>query len=83
MGFMKDVENRNPFVTPAQAGVQKSQESLDSRLRGNDSKEGKNWFEATCQRRFSQIGCHLDRRKRSIECSERQDFSPSCEAGSK
>jgi len=33
-------ESCHPFVTPAQAGVQKSQKRLDSRLRGNDSEEG-------------------------------------------
>jgi len=32
------------FVTPAQAGVQKSQQRLDSRLRGNDIKDPKDGF---------------------------------------
>jgi len=31
-------EKQNSFVTPAEAGVQKNQERLDSRLRGNDIK---------------------------------------------
>jgi hypothetical protein len=31
-------------VTPAEAGVQKSPKILDSRFRGNDSKDGKNHF---------------------------------------
>jgi hypothetical protein len=30
-------ENANPFVTPAETGVQKGMQMLDSRLRGNDS----------------------------------------------
>jgi hypothetical protein len=33
-----------PFVTPAEAGVQRSQEKLDSRLRGNDGKDGEKRF---------------------------------------
>jgi hypothetical protein len=37
-------EKRHPFVTPAKAGVQKSKERLDSRFRGNDSKDGKSRF---------------------------------------
>jgi hypothetical protein len=41
---LQDAAEQNPFVTPAQAGVQKSQECLDSRLRGNDSKDGENRF---------------------------------------
>jgi hypothetical protein len=41
-------EKHNPFVTPAQAGVQKSQEKLDSRLRGNDIEDPNTGFSATC-----------------------------------
>jgi hypothetical protein len=37
-------EKHNPFVTPAEAGVQKSQKILDSRLCGNDGKDGENRF---------------------------------------
>jgi len=37
-------EKHNPFVTPAEAGVQKSQKILDSRLRGNDGKDEENCF---------------------------------------
>jgi len=33
-----------PFVTPAEAGVQRSQEKLDSRLRGNAGKDGEKRF---------------------------------------
>ena len=32
----------DPFVTPAEAGVQKSHKILDSRFRGNDNKNGEN-----------------------------------------
>jgi hypothetical protein len=31
-------------VTPAEAGVQKSPTRLDSRLRGNDDRDGENQF---------------------------------------
>jgi hypothetical protein len=37
-------EKQDPSVTPAQAGVQKSCKGLDSRLRGNDSKDFKDGF---------------------------------------
>ena len=42
--YQQNDEKHNLFVTPAQAGVQKSQEILDSRLRGNDSKDGEDGF---------------------------------------
>jgi hypothetical protein len=42
LGLWQDAEKHNPSATPAQAGVQKSKERLDSRFRGNDSRDGNN-----------------------------------------
>ena len=38
--YLQVAEKRNPVVTPAEAGVQKSPKILDSRFRGTDSKDG-------------------------------------------
>ena len=42
--YLQVAEKRNPVVTPAEAGVQKSPKILDSRFRGNDSRDGENHF---------------------------------------
>ena len=49
-------EKHNPFVTPAQAGLQKCVKSLDSRFRGNDEKERFPTFYRENTRAF--LGCH-------------------------
>ena len=36
----RETLNNGSFVTPAEAGVYKSQEVIDSRLRGNDINQG-------------------------------------------
>jgi hypothetical protein len=43
-GSSRLLKKNSSSVTPAEAGVQKSQERLDSRLRGNDIKDLKNRF---------------------------------------
>ena len=46
-------EKRDRLVTPAEAGVQKSLNILDSRLRGNDNKDSKKPYlkRSFCDRR--------------------------------
>jgi hypothetical protein len=56
-------------VIPAQAGSKLFMAPLDSYLRGNDKQN------VNLQCHGLQMGCHLDRRERSFDCVEGQDFS--------
>jgi hypothetical protein len=44
LSYQQVAEKHDPFITPAEAGVQERPKRLDSRLRGNDSKYGENYF---------------------------------------
>jgi hypothetical protein len=44
VNFQQVAEKSNQAVTPAEAGVQKTVETLDSRFRGNDRKTDKKCF---------------------------------------
>jgi len=44
LSLLQIAEKHILLVTPAQAGLQKSQEMLDSRLRGNDTKDDRKGF---------------------------------------